>query len=199
MEIGECPTKNKICTTKRKTHWIFCPTGKTRGKIRCPTTLCFCPTTNWRWLAKLLILSNKHLSSKSFLVNKLKYLVYSFLKKQLYRRTLQKYNSKSSVFMSSSANKKKHWIWDNLVFMWEVSDSIKRSWDEIIHFRSFGTLVRISSTCKDDSFSHQMFVSSQWCKIFEALRTKGWRDVLFMIRLLFIVPVSNVKLLGNFR
>ena len=38
------------------------------------------------------------------------------------------------------------------------------------------------------------FVSSQWRKIFAALRTKGWSDVLFMIRLSLIVPVSNAKL-----
>ena len=31
-------------------------------------------------------------------------------------------------------------------------------------------------------------------KIFAALRSKGWSDVLLMIRLSFIVPVSNAKL-----
>ena len=73
--------------------------------------------------------------------------------------------------------------------MWAVSDFIKGSWDEIIYFRSFGTLVRISRICKEDSF-----VSSQWRKIFAALRTKGWSNILLMIRLLFIAQVSNAKL-----
>ena len=77
--------------------------------------------------------------------------------------------------------------------MCTVSDSIKRSWNEIIYFRSFGTLVWISRIC-NDSFSRQSFVSSQWRKNFAALRTKGWSDVLLMIILLFIVPVSNAKL-----
>ena len=53
-----------------------------------------------------------------------------------------------------------------------ISDSIKGSWDEIIYFQSFRTLVRISGTCKEDSFSCQSFASSQWDKIFVALRTK---------------------------
>ena len=77
-----------------------------------------------------------------------------------------------------------------------VSNSIKRSWDEIIYFRSFRTLVRISRICKKDSFSRQSITSShwQWLKDFVALRTKGWSDVLLMIRLLFMVPVSNAKL-----
>ena len=76
--------------------------------------------------------------------------------------------------------------------MWAVSDSIKRSWDEIIYFWPFGTLVQVSRICKEDSFSHQSFVSSQWHKILAAWRTKGWRDVLLIIRLLFIVPIWNV-------
>ena len=33
-----------------------------------------------------------------------------------------------------------------------------------------------------------------WRKIFKTSRSKGWSDVLFMIRLLFIVSVSNAKL-----
>ena len=33
-----------------------------------------------------------------------------------------------------------------------------------------------------------------WRKIFTAPRSKGWSDVLVMIRLLFTVPVSNSKL-----
>ena len=73
--------------------------------------------------------------------------------------------------------------------MWAVSDFIKGSWDEIIYFRSFGTLVRMSRICEEDSF-----VSSQWRKIFAALRTKGWSNILLMIRFLFIAPVSNAKL-----
>ena len=52
-------------------------------------------------------------------------------------------------------------------------------------------MVRISRICKEDSFSPE-FVSSQWRKIFMALRTKGWSDALLMIRLLFTVSVSNV-------
>ena len=64
----------------------------------------------------------------------------------------------------------------------------------LILFRSFGTLVRICRICEEDSFSRQSFVSSQWRKIFAAPRTKSWSDVLLMIRLLFIVPVSNAKL-----
>ena len=54
-----------------------------------------------------------------------------------------------------------------------VCDSIKGSWDEIIYFRSCRTLVRISRICKEDSFSSQSLVSSQWHKIFAALRNKG--------------------------
>ena len=77
--------------------------------------------------------------------------------------------------------------------MCTVSDSIKRSWNEIIYFRSFGTLVWISRICKD-SFFRQSFVSGQWRKNFAALGTKGWSDVLLIIILLFIVPVSNAKL-----
>ena len=73
--------------------------------------------------------------------------------------------------------------------MWPVSDFIKGSWDEIIYFRSFGTLVRISRICEENSF-----VYSQWGKIFAALRTNGWSNILLMIRLLFIAPVSNGKL-----
>ena len=46
----------------------------------------------------------------------------------------------------------------------------------------------------EHAISRQSFVSSQWCKILAALRTKGWSDVLLMIRLSFIVPVSNAKL-----
>ena len=65
--------------------------------------------------------------------------------------------------------------------MWAVSDHIKGSWDEIIYFQSFGTLVRTSRMSKEDSFSHQSFVSSQWSKIFVALRNKGCSDVLLMI------------------
>ena len=44
-------------------------------------------------------------------MNKLQYPKYSFLKEHL-----QKYNSKSFVFTSSSANKKKHWIQNILIF-----------------------------------------------------------------------------------
>ena len=58
--------------------------------------------------------------------------------------------------------------------MWAVSDSIKGSWDEIIYFGSFETLVRISRISKEDYFSCQSFVSSQSRKIFAALRTKSW-------------------------
>ena len=42
--------------------------------------------------------------------------------------------------------------------MWAVSDSFKRSWDEIIYSQSFGTMVQISGICKEDSFSHSSFV-----------------------------------------
>ena len=66
--------------------------------------------------------------------------------------------------------------------------------DGLIYFRSFGTLVRVSRTCKEDSFSRRSFVSCQWRNIFAAPRSKGWSDVLLMITLLFIVPVSNAKL-----
>ena len=58
--------------------------------------------------------------------------------------------------------------------MCAVSDSIKGSWNEIIYFRYFETLVRISRISKEDYFSRQSFVSSQWRKIFAALRTKSW-------------------------
>ena len=73
-------------------------------------------------------------------------------------------------------------------------DSIERSCDDIIYFRSFGTLAQISRICKEDSFPRQSFVSSQWRKIFGAPRSKGWSDVLLMIRLLLSVRVSNAKL-----
>ena len=39
--------------------------GKTWSKIKCPTRVCFCPTINWRYPTKLLILSDKYLSNKS--------------------------------------------------------------------------------------------------------------------------------------
>ena len=42
----QCPTKIKLCPTRRKSHRTFCPTGKTWGKIKCLTRLCFCPTIN---------------------------------------------------------------------------------------------------------------------------------------------------------
>ena len=102
----------KNCPTKWKTYRTFCPTGKIRGKIKCPTRLCLCSIINWRYPTKRSILSNKYLCNKSFLINKLQYPKYSFLQKPLYRITLQKYNSKSFVFTSSPANKqtKKHWI-----------------------------------------------------------------------------------------
>ena len=68
----------------------------------------------------------------------------------------------------------------------------------MIYFRFLETLVRISTTgsriCKEDSFSSQSFVSSQWRKIFAAPTIKDLSNVLLMIRLLFIVPVSNTKL-----
>ena len=165
--------------------------GKTWGKIKYSTRLCFCPVIDWRCLTKLLILSNKYLSNKFFLMNKLQYPKYSFLKEHL-----QKYNSKSFVFTSSSANKKKtlNTKYFNFFHMWAVSDCIKGNWDESIYFQSFGTLVWISIIYKEDSSYHQSFVSSQWHKIFAALRTKGWRDTLLMIRLLLTVSVSNVKL-----
>ena len=117
-DIGQCPSKIKICPTKRKTHRAFCPTRKTRSKIKCPTRLCFCPTISWRCPTNLLILSNRYLSNKSFLINKLQYPKYSFLQKHLYRKTLQKYNYKSFVFTSSSANKKK---------------TLNRKWFNIFH------------------------------------------------------------------
>ena len=52
---------------------------------------------------------------------------------------------------------------------------------------AFGTLARISRICKEDSFPRQSFVS-------RAPRSKGWSNVLLMIRLLFTVRVSNAKL-----
>ena len=78
--------------------------------------MCFCPIINWRCPTKLLTLSNKHLSNKSFLIRKLEYSKYSFLQKHLYQKISQKYMSKSFVFTSSSAKKKKHWIQNNLIF-----------------------------------------------------------------------------------
>ena len=65
----------------------------------------FLLTINWRYPTKLLILFNIYLCNKSFLTNKLRYPKYSFLQKPLYQKTLQKYNSKSFIFMSSPANK----------------------------------------------------------------------------------------------
>ena len=105
MDIGQCQTKIKNCPAKWKTYRTFCLTGKIRVKIKCVTRLCFCSTINWRYPTKLLILSNKYLWNKSFLINKLQYLKYCFLQKPLYQKTLQKYNSKSFIFMSSPANK----------------------------------------------------------------------------------------------
>ena len=78
--------------------------------------------------------------------------------------------------------------------MWAVSDFIKGSWDEIIYFRSFGTLVRISRICEEDSFA-----SSQWRKIFAALRTKGWSNILLTIRLLFIAPVKLERMFSKLK
>ena len=71
-----------------------------------------------------------------------------------------------------------------------VSDSIKGSWDEIVYIN----LLKHWYGLVEHAISRQSFVSSQWCKILAALRTKGWSDVLLMIRLSFIVPVSNAKL-----
>ena len=72
------------------------------------TRLCFCSTISWRYLKRLLILSNKYLCNKSFLINKLQYQKYSLLQKPLYWKALQKYNSKSFIFTSSPANKQTH-------------------------------------------------------------------------------------------
>ena len=75
---------------------------------------------NWRCPTKLLILSNKYLFNKSFLINKLQYPKYTFFQKYFYRKTLQIYNSKWFIFTPSSANKQKHWIQNNLIFsIWE--------------------------------------------------------------------------------
>ena len=52
--------------------------------------LCFCPTINWRCPTKLLILSNKYVSNKPFLINKLQYPKSSFLQKHVYRKILSK-------------------------------------------------------------------------------------------------------------
>ena len=63
-----------------------------------------------------------------------------------------------------------------------VSDSIKRSWDESIYSGSFGTMVRISKICKEDSFSHRVSYLVTLHKIFMTPRSKGWSNVLVMIR-----------------
>ena len=118
--FGQCLTKSKICPTKQKTHQTICQTGKTRDKMKCRTRLCFYPTINGRCPTKLLILSNKYLFNKSFLINKLQYPKYTFFQKHFYRKTLQIYNSKWFIFTPSSANKQKHWIQNNLIFsIWE--------------------------------------------------------------------------------
>ena len=105
MDIGQCQTKIKNCPAKWKTYRTFCLTGKIWVKIKCATRLCFCSAINWRYPTKFLILSNKYFWNKSFLINKLQYLKYCFLQKPFYQKTLQKYNSKSFIFMSSPANK----------------------------------------------------------------------------------------------
>ena len=64
LDIGQHLTKIRNCPTN---VW---------DKIKCPTRLCFCPTKNWRYLTKRLILSNKYL------------LIEFFLQKPLYRKTL---------------------------------------------------------------------------------------------------------------
>ena len=46
----------------------------------------------------------------------------------------------------------------NIFQMRAVSE--KRNGNENIYFRFFGTMVRISSICKEGSFSHQSFVST---------------------------------------
>ena len=116
MDIGQCPTKIKICPAKRKIHRTFCPTRKTRGKIKYPTRLCLYPTINWRYPTKLLILCNKYLSNKSFQINKLQYPKYSFYRKLIMKGFKEIY-SKEFVFTSSSPKKKKnHWIQNDLIF-----------------------------------------------------------------------------------
>ena len=83
--------------------------------------------------------------------------------------------------MSSPANKetkKKHWIFwavKNEQFMIPLKN---RSWDESIYSRSFGTTVRISRICKEDSFSRRSLYLVTWRKILTAPRSKGWSDVL---------------------
>ena len=66
--------------------------------------------------------------------------------------------------------------------MCAVSDSIKRSWNESLHSGSFGTMVRISKICKEDSFSHQVSYLVTLRKIFMAPRSKRWSNVFVMIR-----------------
>ena len=164
--------------TKNISDITFCPTGKAQGKIKYPIRLCVCPTMNWRCPIKLLIFSNKYLSNKSFLINKLQYPKYSFLQKHLYQKTLQKYNSKSFVFMSSSANKKEHWIQNNFFCICEhfmiplkeagmklsISDSLEY-WCGLVEYAK-----KILSLAR---------VTRQWCKIFAVPRNKGWSDVLY--------------------
>ena len=93
----------------------FCPIGKTQGKIACSTRLCFCPTINWRCPTKLLILSYKDLSNKSFLINKLQYTNYSFFTethiKRLYRNI-----TLSCSFLHHHLQTKIHWLQNNLIF-----------------------------------------------------------------------------------
>ena len=43
-------------------------------------------------------------------------------------------------------------------------------------------------------YAKKNILSSQWRKISAAPRTKDWSDILLIIRLLFIVPVSYDKL-----
>ena len=61
--------------------------------------------------------------------------------------------------------------------MWAVSDSIKRRWDESIYSRSFGTMVRMSRTCKEDSSLTGVSYLVTRRKIFMAPKSKAWNNV----------------------
>ena len=79
--------------------------------------------------------------------------------------------------------------------MCAVSDSIKRSWDESIYFRSFGTLWYglVENEKKILSLARVSYIVT-WRKTFKTSRSKGLSDVLLLIRLLFTVPFSKAKL-----
>ena len=82
--------------------------------------------------------------------------------------------------------------------MWADSDSIKRSWEVSVPnlLEQWYELVEYSKkTFSLTGISY--LVTYTWCKIFTRQRDKGYGDALLMIRLLFTVPMSDIKTRKN--